>query len=195
MLVFCAVRGLILDKRERGSGSVPPSPRLVLCVLCVVVVLWIVVLCSSQTQNCTAGLEGLVGATTTGLDRVLSFLLSSLFFSAQTHAGTDRHANFRQARSTAGLLDLHPYLILRFLRVCVPACRRRLEVSSVTLRRCRASVRSRGSSPLYCGNPPAVRYSTVQGWAGGCAHSTVSALMAAPSAIQLACARKKSISA
>ena len=40
-----------------------------LCVLSVVVLLWIVVLCSSQTQNCTAGLEGLVGATLRGLDR------------------------------------------------------------------------------------------------------------------------------
>ena len=140
----------VLDKRKRGCGPVPPSPGLVLCVFCVVVGLWIVVLCNSQTQNCMAGLEDLAGMTMTGLDRVFSSLLS--FFSAQTHAGTDRPSNFRWARNTAGPLDL--YLILPFLRVCAPACPRAVGGSRCRLshlRRCRASVRYRGSSRS---NPP-----------------------------------------
>ena len=93
VLVFCAVR--VLDKRKRGFGPVPPSPRPVFCVFCVVVGLWIVVLCSSQTQNCMAGLEDLAGVTMTGLDHVHSF--SSLFFLRKrtlARAGTptsDRH--------------------------------------------------------------------------------------------------------
>ena len=186
-----------LDKRKRGFGPVPPSPHLVLCVFCVVVVLWIVVLCSSQTHNCMVGLEDLAGVTMTGLDLGLSFLFSSLFLLrkrtlAQTGTlASDRHVTQPAPWTYTSTQSFVP-CACAFLSARVPACRRRLEVSSVTS----------PAMPCFCAVSGIIAALTRR----VARHSTVCTRMgrrlraqhgvgveAAPSAIQLACARKKSI--